>query len=59
MENTLIMRLLNDIKELRDNLEYMNDFILKLPEDKLDDFYIDVSILHTDIMILKNKTKHK
>ena len=53
------MRLLNDIKELRDNLEYMNDFILKLPEDKLDDFYIDVSILHTDIMILKNKTKHK
>lgn len=51
--------LLKDIKELKENLDKLEEFASKLNEDDHFGFFAAVNTIHTDIILLKGKLNYK
>jgi len=51
--------LLKDIKELKENLEKLEEVASKLNEDDHLGFFAAVNVVHTDIILLKNILNYK
>ena len=51
--------LLKDIKELKENLDKLEEIASKLNEDDHLGFFAAVNVIHTDIILLKAKLNYK
>jgi hypothetical protein len=51
--------LLKDIKELKENLDKLEEVASKLNEEEHFGFFAAINIIHTDIIVLKNMLNYK
>jgi len=55
--DSLLEKTITDISELQKNLDYLKEFLAKIPDEKSLEVYAKIAIIHTDIQLLNRKVK--
>ncbi len=57
--DSLLEKTITDITELQKSLDFLKEFIAKIPDEKSLEVYAKIAVVHTDIQLLNNKIKPK